>query len=105
MLAAFHVPNSYKNYFFLTFLFQPQIVLNLLLIFRRFEPHCSYFKLSRVKRCIYIAPFIRMLKGVLHAMISLPPADRKHIKASLAAASKRSMYAGPHFTDPGRMEG
>ena len=105
LLAAFHVPNSYKNYFFLTFLFQPQIVLNLLLIFRRFEPHCSYFKLSRVKRCIYIAPFIRMLKGVLHAMISLPPANRKHIKASLAAASKRSMYVGPHFTDPGRMEG
>ena len=26
--------------------------------------------------------------------ISLPPADRKHIKTHLASASKRSMYAG-----------
>ena len=33
-------------------------------------------------------------------MISLPPADRKHIP--LAAASNRSMYAGTHFTDPGK---
>ena len=37
-------------------------------------------------------------------MISLPPADRKHIKAPQAAASNQSMYAGTHFTDPGRME-
>ena len=39
-------------------------------------------------------------------MISLLPADRKHIWAPLAAASERSMYAGTHFTDPGsgRME-
>ena len=38
-------------------------------------------------------------------MFILPPVDRKHILAHLAAASiKRSMYAGTHFTDPGRME-
>ena len=37
-------------------------------------------------------------------MISLPPADRKHLWAQVAAASKWSMYAGTHFTDPGRME-
>ena len=37
-------------------------------------------------------------------MISLPPADRKHIKPPLAAASNRSMYAGTHFSDPGTME-
>ena len=37
-------------------------------------------------------------------MINLPPADRKHILAPLAAALKRSMYAGTHFTDLGRME-
>ena len=37
-------------------------------------------------------------------MISLPPANRKHIQASLAAASKWSMYAGAHFTDSKRME-
>ena len=34
-------------------------------------------------------------------MISLPPADREHVLAHLAAASKRSMYADSHFTDPG----
>ena len=37
-------------------------------------------------------------------MISLPPADREHIKVPLAAASKQSMYAGTHFINPGRME-
>ena len=37
-------------------------------------------------------------------MIILLPADRKHIQARLAAASKQSMYDGTHFTDPGRME-
>ena len=31
-------------------------------------------------------------------MISLPPVDRKHIY------TKRSMYAGTHFTDPERLE-
>ena len=31
-------------------------------------------------------------------MTGLPPADRKYIY------TKRSMYAGTHFTDPGRME-
>ena len=30
-------------------------------------------------------------------MISLPPADRKHIHVPLAAVSNRSMYAGTHF--------
>ena len=34
-------------------------------------------------------------------MISVPPADRKNIQLR---ASKWSMYAGTHFTDPGRME-
>ena len=37
-------------------------------------------------------------------MISLPPADRKHVQAQVAAASNQPMYAGTHFTDPGRME-
>ena len=37
-------------------------------------------------------------------MISLPPADQKHTKAQVAAASNWSMYAGTHLTDPGRME-
>ena len=37
-------------------------------------------------------------------MISLPPADWKHIQAQIAAASKQSMHAGTHFTDLGRME-
>ena len=37
-------------------------------------------------------------------MISSLPADRKHIKAHLAAALMRSMHAGTHFTDLGRME-
>ena len=34
-------------------------------------------------------------------MINLPPADRKHIQAQIAAASKQSMHAGTHFTDLG----
>ena len=37
-------------------------------------------------------------------MISLPPANRKHIEVQVAAASNQSMHAGTHFTDPGRME-
>ena len=32
-------------------------------------------------------------------MISLPPADRKHIWAQMRATSERSMYAGTHFSD------
>ena len=30
-------------------------------------------------------------------MINLPPADRKHIQAQIAAASKQSMHAGTHW--------
>ena len=37
-------------------------------------------------------------------LISLLPADRKHIPARLAAASKRFLNAGTHFTNPGRMQ-
>ena len=37
-------------------------------------------------------------------MINLPPADWMHTQAQIAAASKRSMHAGTHFTDFGSME-
>ena len=53
-----------KVFFPLTFSFQPQIIHNLFLFSRRFEPHCSYFNkffsylvqaVPLVKQCIVIS--------------------------------------------------
>ena len=63
-----------------------------------------HHKQSKVKCCIYIAPFPYGYAQRRITMISLPPADRKHIKAHLAATLMWSMHAGTHFTDLGRME-
>ena len=46
---------------------------------------------------------MNMLKGALVYNDKFTPVDQ-HIQAPLAAVSKRPMYAGTHFTDPGRME-
>ena len=47
------------KFFSLTFSFpQPQIVLNLFLFFRRFEPHRSYLKFLLIKKeCIRASPY------------------------------------------------
>ena len=60
-------------------------------------------EMTEVKWCIYIVPLSQTSQKCF-AMINLPPADRKHIQAQMAVASKQSMHAGTHFTDLGRME-
>ena len=60
-------------------------------------------EVKKVKWCIYITPLSQTSQRRF-TMINLPPADRKHIEAQMAAASKQSMHAGTHFTNLGRME-
>ena len=57
----------------------------------------------KVKWCIYKAPLSQMSQRRF-TMINLPPSYWKHIQAQIAAASKKPMHAGTHFTDLGRME-
>ena len=56
------------------------------------------------KWCIYIAPFPYEYGQRRFTMISGHPVDRKHMEDPQADDSKWSMYAGTHFTDPGRTE-